>query len=81
MFSACTALENGGKIDKAYNTGKVIYKAGKTVAPIIPMSDKTRDKLKTVDEYATNYDGARTVLRGSFDEKKQDANSSLEPTK
>lgn len=63
------ALKNGGVVDNAYNVGKAVYQAGKTVVPLVPMSDTTRDKLKALDGVASSYDKARTEVRSQFEKK------------
>ena len=56
IFTGCVT-------DGLYNgLAKPAYKAGKTVVKEIPMSDELREKLKTVDKYATTYDEARGVF-------------------
>ena len=59
-----------------YNAAKPIYKAGKVVVKEIPLSESTREKLKTVDKVATTYDKARGVLVMEYTVGKSDANTS-----
>ena len=69
-FSGCVT-------DGLYNgIAKPVYKAGKTVVKEIPMSDELREKLKTVDKYATTYDEARGVFVIEYEVGKSDANTS-----
>lgn len=70
-FSGCEPMQNGGAVDKAYNVGKTLYKAGKTAVPGLPLDEDTRKTLKEIDTYATMYDGARTVVRGALDDEKK----------
>jgi len=75
-FSGCESMKNGGAVDKAYSVGKKVYIAGKKVAPLLPIDEKTMGTLKEIDGYATTYDGARTVVRKALaDEKKLTADT------
>ena len=63
-------------MDNTYSIGKKVYKVGKAVVPLVPMSEGARATLITVDEVATKYDTARTAVREA-EEKKMDANTTL----
>lgn len=66
-------LSGCSQMDGIYGTGKDVYKAGKEVAPLVPMSEEVRTTLITVDEVATKYDTAREIVR---EEKTADVNTS-----
>lgn len=62
VFSGCSAT------DKAYGVAKAGYKVGEAV---VDVTGYESEKLSNVHKVATTYDEARTVVRGSSNEKKQ----------
>jgi len=74
MFVSCgtkaaEVLKNDGVVDKSYKVGKVVYKLGKKVVPLIPMSEATKSTLQSIDVVAVSYDDARTEIRGQLAKK------------
>lgn len=68
IFGGCSQFDN------TYETGKQVYTIGKAVAPLVPMDEETRAALIAVDEVASKYDTARTIIRET-EEKKKDVNT------
>ena len=72
----------GCATDRFYQAGKTIYVAGKqvVVANWDALPKDVQEKLKKIDQIATQYDKARTVLKPAVEKaieetKKQDASS------
>lgn len=64
LILVCVVLFSGcSQVDGIYGVGKNVYTVGKHVAPAVPMSEKTRETLNTVDNIAVKYDEARTEIR------------------
>ncbi len=69
---------SGCMTEKAYNTGKVIYKGAKTVYIELPIKN---EKLELMDKVIVTYDKARTSVKDEIalqESKKKQNVSSLE---
>jgi len=68
---------SGCMSEKAYMTGKVIYKGAKTVYVELPVEN---EKLEVLDKVVVTYDKARTTVKEELerqkDKKKEVASSS-----
>ena len=64
----------GCATDRFYQAGKTVYIAGKQVviANWDALPKDVQEKLKAIDEIATQYDKARKVLKPAVEEAKKD---------
>ena len=69
IISVLLLLLSGCATDTAYGVAKTVYVGGKAVviANADLLDDETIAKLEKVDDYATRYDNARTVLKEALD--------------
>ena len=58
---------SGCMSDKAYMTGKVIYKGAKTVYIELPVKS---EKLELMDKVVVTYDKARTTVKDEIERQK-----------
>jgi len=70
LFVIVILLSGCASNDKVYGVAKSAYKVGETIAPLVPMDEKTRATLRTVDAGAKLYDQGRTAVRSGQDKKK-----------
>lgn len=56
--------------EKAYMTGKVIYKGAKTVYVELPYES---EKLEVLDKVVVTYDKARTTVKEEIEAQKEEA--------
>lgn len=56
MVSGCVASE-------VYEKAKPVYKAGKAIIKVSPITDETRSRLKKLDGEVTDYDTVRNVVK------------------
>lgn len=79
LVSGLMAFAMSGCIsEKAYNTGKVIYKGAKTVYIELPVEN---EKLELMDSVVVTYDKVRTTVKDEIalqKNKKKESVSSLE---
>ena len=68
LVIGCVILLSGCATDGIYADGKAVYKGGKKVVKVLPLTPEARTALKGVDAVATGYDKIRTRVRGSHDE-------------
>lgn len=56
MFAGCAVSET-------YDKAKPVYKVGKEIVKVSPISEKTRKRLKKIDGELTDYDTVRNVAK------------------
>jgi len=74
LCGAGVCLVTGCATDRLYQAGKTIYIAGKQVviANWDSLPPEVQEKLKRIDQIATQYDKARSVLKPAIETAKKE---------
>ncbi len=60
ILASCIIIGLSGCV---YDEVKPIYKAGKQIVKVSPITDKTRERLKRMDQDLTTYDNVRNLVK------------------